>query len=88
MSILLVATSCHKMEKSPTTGLNYNDPKNGGFEVPRYIEQTTGPGLVLIEGGSFTMGQTLDNPAAEKDNFPRKSYGTVLLHGSDRSTKH
>lgn len=72
MSILLVTVSCHKLEKSPTTGLNYNDPKNGGFEVPRFIEQITGPGLVLIEGGSFTMGQTIDNPAAEKDNFARR----------------
>jgi len=72
ISILLVAVSCHKVEKSPTTGQNYNDPKNGGFEVPRFIEQTTGPGLVLIEGGSFCS----------------QSNGTVILYGPDRGKKH
>ena len=42
---------------SPTTGWNYNDPDNGGFEVKQAVEQETGPGLVFIEGGSFTMGR-------------------------------
>jgi len=32
-----------------------NDPVNGGFEVVTQA-QITGPGLVLIEGGRFTMG--------------------------------
>ncbi|OXS18852.1 hypothetical protein CGU36_28410, partial [Pseudomonas fluorescens] len=31
--------------------------KNGGFELnTKYKEQATGPGLVFIEGGTFTMG--------------------------------
>ncbi len=41
---------------SSKTGWAYNDPKMGGFEVVEYVEQETGPGLVLIEGGTFTMG--------------------------------
>ena len=41
---------------STTTGWAYNDPENGGFEVNTASEQETGPGLVLIEGGTFTMG--------------------------------
>ena len=42
---------------SSTTGWEYNNPENGGFEVRSAVEQETGPGLVLIEGGTFTMGR-------------------------------
>lgn len=57
----LMATSCGpKVSKrsgaSGKTGWAYNDPKMGDFEVAEYVEQETGPGLVLIEGGTFTMG--------------------------------
>ncbi|MFW6095622.1 MAG: gliding motility lipoprotein GldJ, partial [Bacteroidota bacterium] len=40
-------------DTSPTTGWNYNDPENGGFEVNTDYEQEPGPGLVYIEGGTF-----------------------------------
>ena len=43
---------------SSKTGWAYNDADWGGFEVVEYIEQQEGPGLVLIEGGVFTMGVT------------------------------
>jgi hypothetical protein len=46
--------SCQK-ERSPVTAWEYNNPKNGGFEVVPYEEQETGPGLVLVQGGTFTM---------------------------------
>ena len=45
-----------KDEVSTSTGWKYNDPDNGGFEVTLGADQKTGPGLVLIEGGRFTMG--------------------------------
>ena len=32
-----------KKEQSSTTGWEYNQPKNGGFEVVPYEEQETGP---------------------------------------------
>jgi sulfatase modifying factor 1 len=54
---LFFLASCGK-ETSNTTGWAYNDSNNGGFEKPYYYEQETGPGLVLIEGGRFTMGKT------------------------------
>jgi len=44
-------------ERSSVTGWDYNNPMNGGFEKKPYEEQETGPGLILIEGGTFTMGQ-------------------------------
>ncbi len=57
LAFIVVFTSC-RHEQSATTGWEYNNKKNGGFEVVPYEEQETGPGLVLIEGGTFTMGRT------------------------------
>jgi formylglycine-generating enzyme required for sulfatase activity len=63
-------SSC-QFEKSGATGWNYNDSKNGGFEKTAFEEQETGPGLVLIEGGQFTMGRVTDDLRHEWDNIPR-----------------
>jgi len=57
---------------SPTTGWNYNDPENGGFEVVTNYEQEPGPGLVYIEGGTFTMGRTQEDLMYSWDHEPRR----------------
>ena len=58
---------------SSTTGWAYNTPENGGFEVKTAVEQETGPGLTLIEGGTFTMGSTQDQEVLyEWNNVPRR----------------
>ena len=67
----VLLSSCGK-ERSSSTGWAYNDPKNGGFERVPYIEQETGPGLVLIEGGTFTMGRVEDDVNYAWDNIPRR----------------
>jgi gliding motility-associated lipoprotein GldJ len=64
--------SCKSNDQSRTTGWDYNDPKNGGFEVAEYREPITGPGLVFIEGGTFTMGRMSDDPMYEWNNIPRR----------------
>ncbi len=64
-------TSCDK-ERSGATGWSYNDEKNGGFERQDYVEQETGPGLVLVEGGTFTMGRVEDDLNFAWDNIPRR----------------
>ncbi len=64
-------TSCKK-EYSSTTGWEVNNSKNGGFEVRPYSEQPTGPGLVFIEGGTFTMGETQDDIMYDWSNQPRR----------------
>ncbi len=71
LAMVIFISSCGK-EHSSTTGWNYNDPKNGGFEVVPYEEQETGPGLVLIEGGTFTMGRTEQDITIDWDNIPRR----------------
>jgi formylglycine-generating enzyme required for sulfatase activity len=68
----LMFFSCGK-EQSPTTGWSYNDPKNGGFQVVPYEEQETGPGLVLIEGGTFVMGRTEQDVHFDWSNQPRRT---------------
>lgn len=37
-----------------------------------YTEQETGPGLILIEGGTFTMGRTEQDIAIDWNNIPRR----------------
>ncbi|MFO7924829.1 MAG: gliding motility lipoprotein GldJ [Bacteroidales bacterium] len=59
-------------DESPTTGWQYNDPEMGGFEVRELYEQETGPGLVFIEGGTFTMGRTQEDVMYDWNNIPRR----------------
>ena len=68
---ILLSSSCSK-EKSPTTGWSYRDPKNGGFDVSPVDEQETGPNLVLVEGGTMTMGRVEDDLKYEWDSIPRR----------------
>jgi len=65
------ATSC-KYEQSGATAWNYNDERNGGFEKAPFLEQETGPGLVLIEGGTFTMGRVEQDVMYDWNNVPRR----------------
>jgi len=73
-SVSFLLVSCFKSndQVSRTTGWNYNDPANGGFNVVESAEQITGPGLVPIEGGTFTMGSTIENVYYEWNNTPRQ----------------
>lgn len=63
-------SSCRK-EVSSTTGWTVNNPKNGGFEVVPFYEQETGPGLILVEGGRFTMGAIEQDVVHHWNNVPR-----------------
>ncbi len=66
----LLFGSCN-FEKSGATGWNYNDSKNGGFEKAAFEEQENGPGIILIEGGQFTMGRVTDELTYDWNNIPR-----------------
>lgn len=60
-------------DKSNTTGWKYNEAKNGGFSVNTdYDGQETGPGLVFVEGGTFTMGRVEEDVYKDWDNIPRQ----------------
>lgn len=66
----LTFQSCSK-EFSGATAEEYNNPKNGGYLNVPYTEQETGPGLVLIEGGTFSMGRQEQEVEYEWNNIPR-----------------
>ena len=61
-----------KFEKSSITGWNYNDPKQGGFFRSPVREQATGPGLVFVQGGTFTMGAADEDIMGDWNNVPRR----------------
>lgn len=72
--VMLGAASCSKKsERSDTTGWKYNDKEWGAIEKKTdYEGQITGPNLVFIEGGTFTMGQTEEDVMFEYRNIPRR----------------
>ncbi len=72
MLALALASCGKKSESSTTTGWKYNDQKWGGFEKSDYEGQATGPNLVLIEGGTFTMGLTDQDVTYEWNNVARR----------------
>ncbi len=72
VALMLFSFISCKQEVSQTTGWTYNDQDNGGFDVVDYLEQETGPGLVLIEGGTFTMGRTEQDVMYDWNNVPRR----------------
>ncbi|WP_290789907.1 SUMF1/EgtB/PvdO family nonheme iron enzyme [Flavihumibacter sp. UBA7668] len=61
-----------KAEKSDVTGWNYNDKNQGGYQVSKEKEQRTGPGLVFVQGGTFTMGATEEDVMGDWNNIPRR----------------
>ena len=70
-----LVTSCSKKggaSVSSTTGWEYNNPENGGFEYNYGYEQETGPGLVFIEGGTFIMGRVEQDVMFDWNNRPRR----------------
>lgn len=71
LAVLVLFSSCNK-KYSSNTGWKYNEAKNGGFEVPPFEEQKIGPGLVLIEGGTFIMGRVEEDVMKDWNNNPRR----------------
>src|SRR6218665_1464452 len=61
-----------KHQKSDVTGWNYNDKNMGGFNVSKEKEQGTGPVLVFVQGGTFTMGATQEDVMGVWNNIPRR----------------
>ncbi|MCB9309176.1 MAG: SUMF1/EgtB/PvdO family nonheme iron enzyme [Lewinellaceae bacterium] len=73
VSIAITLGSCSKGgERDSATGWKYNDPAYGGFEKKNYEGQIDGPNLVLVEGGTFSMGQTQQDVTYEFNNIPRR----------------
>jgi len=71
---LLLITSCGGNNASRATGWDINS-KSGGFQFNvEFEDQETGPGLVFVEGGTFTKGQVQDDVMHDWNNTPNKQH--------------
>ena len=73
-----VLVGCNKSRdyknSSRATGWKVN-AKEGGLQYnAKAKEQETGPGLVFIEGGTFTMGKVQDDPMHDWNNSPNQQH--------------
>ena len=85
----LLSSCGTEYETSSITGWDYNNPKNGGFQKVPYSEQETGPGLILIEGGTFTMGRVEQDVTYENHNIPRRvSISSFYMDETEISNFH
>lgn len=78
MVLLGFTTSCSKKSStkntSSATGWKINDP-NGGFQYnSNFTKQETAPGLILVEGGTFTMGKVQDDVMHDWNNTPSQQH--------------
>jgi gliding motility-associated lipoprotein GldJ len=76
--ILLGTASCSKQSSSKggssATGWKIND-KKGGFQYnSKFKKQATAPGLVMVEGGTFTMGKVQDDVMHDWNNTPNQQH--------------
>jgi formylglycine-generating enzyme len=80
LAIFVIASSCKKNSKNPssnnpgkvskTTGVAYN--QKDGFQTAKTFKgQPTGPNLVFIEGGRFTLGALEEDVMNSRDNRER-----------------
>ncbi|WP_130734090.1 gliding motility lipoprotein GldJ [Flavobacterium sp. J27] len=78
LSITIGLSSCSKSSStkgaSRATGWKIND-KNGGFQHnSKFTKQETPPGMVPIEGGTFTMGKVQDDVMHDWNNTPSQQH--------------
>ena len=57
---------------SHSTGWEYGDPKNGGFQGDDSYAQETAVGLRFIQGGTFTMGRIEQDVMYDWNNVPKR----------------
>jgi gliding motility-associated lipoprotein GldJ len=70
-------TACSKKGSngnSTATGWKINDKKGGFQHNSKYKKQETAPGLVEIEGGTFTMGKVQDDVMHDWNNTPTQQH--------------
>ncbi|KPM48412.1 SUMF1/EgtB/PvdO family nonheme iron enzyme [Jiulongibacter sediminis] len=77
---LFVFTGCKEQKRTSlkpgktngATGIAYGDKKSDeGYKVSDFEGQPTGPNLVFIEGGRFTMGTVEEDITYKRDNLER-----------------
>ncbi len=76
--VLGITASCSKKSSSKNsstaTGWKINDKKGGFQYASNFKKQATGPGLVMVEGGTFTMGKVQDDVMHDWNNTPNQQH--------------
>ncbi|MGB1309289.1 MAG: gliding motility lipoprotein GldJ [Oceanihabitans sp.] len=77
LAVAVTAVGCKRSNSKNTssaTGWKIND-KNGGFQYNnKFKEQETAPGLVFVEGGTFTMGKVQDDVMHDWNNSANQQH--------------
>jgi gliding motility-associated lipoprotein GldJ len=78
LALAISFTSCSKKGSSKggsqATGWKIND-KKGGFQYnDKFKKQETPPGMVSVEGGTFTMGKVEDDVMHDWNNTPNQQH--------------
>ncbi|MFD2543693.1 gliding motility lipoprotein GldJ [Lacinutrix gracilariae] len=77
LAVSVTAVSCKRSSSKNTsraTGWKIN-AKEGGFQYnEKFKEQETAPGLVFVEGGTFTMGKVQDDVMHDWNNTPNQQH--------------
>ena len=74
MTLLVIASCGNRKNESRGTGWSINS-KKGGFQYnTEFDDQETGPGLVFIEGGTYTKGQVKDDVLHDWNNSPNRQH--------------
>lgn len=74
----LLLTSCNNSRNydnvSRATGIDITGRKGGPDFTTKFVKETPGPGLIPIEGGSFTMGQVREDVMHDWNNTPTQQH--------------
>jgi gliding motility-associated lipoprotein GldJ len=77
LAITFGFTACSKKGSngnSTATGWKINDKKGGFQHNSKYKQQAAAPGLVEVEGGTFTMGRVQDDVMHDWNNTPTQQH--------------
>ncbi|MGB5980815.1 MAG: gliding motility lipoprotein GldJ [Nonlabens sp.] len=74
-AVVLAACGGGNDYTTTSRGTGWDVTGKNGFELnTKYKEQATGPGLVFVEGGTFTMGRVKDDPMHDWNNTPNQQH--------------
>ena len=74
-TILLVSCGGGNDYSNTSRGTGWDVTGKNGFELKtNYKDQDAAPGLVFVEGGTFTMGRVKDDPMHDWNNTPNQQH--------------
>lgn len=75
---IVVLSSCQSSSRgsssSSLTGWNFNDPSYGNYLKGEFKDNTVPPGMVYIEGGTYTMGLVQDDVMFDWNTTPKQMH--------------